>query len=97
VISNFNRNLFVSQLCLYLNVFIYLIIFHSIINKDDRIKSLSQLHSDYTFEFDAFPKPLNIKIDRYQFEQMLIIFIDNAMKYDQINKYIQIQTKLRNV
>ncbi|SUM77739.1 signal transduction histidine kinase arlS [Staphylococcus saprophyticus] len=61
-----------------------------------RIKSLSQLHSDYTFEFDAFPKPLNIRIDRYQFEQMLIIFIDNAMKYDQINKYIQIQTKLRN-
>ncbi|WP_436871310.1 HAMP domain-containing sensor histidine kinase [Staphylococcus pseudoxylosus] len=61
-----------------------------------RIKSLKQLHEDYTFEFDAFPKPLNIKIDRYQLEQVLIIFIDNAMKYDQFNKHIHIQTKLRN-
>ncbi|MEB6322738.1 HAMP domain-containing histidine kinase [Staphylococcus xylosus] len=61
-----------------------------------RIKSLKQLHEDYTFEFDAFPKPLNIKIDRYQLEQVLIIFIDNAMKYDQVNKHIRIQTKLRN-
>ncbi|SCT05892.1 HAMP domain-containing sensor histidine kinase [Staphylococcus caeli] len=61
-----------------------------------RIKSLKQLHNDYTFEFDACPKPLNIKIDRYQLEQVLIIFIDNAMKYDQINKYIHIQTNLRN-
>jgi len=26
----------------------------------------------------------------------LIIFIDNAMKYDQVNKHIHIQTKLRN-
>lgn len=61
-----------------------------------RIKSLKQLHEDYTFEFDPFPKPLNIKIDRYQLEQVLIIFIDNAMKYDQVNKHIHIQTKLRN-
>lgn len=61
-----------------------------------RIKSLKQLHEDYTFEFDAFPKPLNIKIDRYQLEQVLIIFIDNAMKYDQVNKHIHIQIKLRN-
>ncbi|MEC5300134.1 HAMP domain-containing sensor histidine kinase [Staphylococcus shinii] len=61
-----------------------------------RIKSLKQLHEDYTFEFDAYPKPLNIKIDRYQLEQVLIIFIDNAMKYDQVNKHIHIQTKLRN-
>ncbi|WP_436952126.1 HAMP domain-containing sensor histidine kinase [Staphylococcus shinii] len=61
-----------------------------------RIKSLKQLHEDYTFEFDAYPKTLNIKIDRYQLEQVLIIFIDNAMKYDQVNKHIHIQTKLRN-
>ena len=61
-----------------------------------RIKSLKQLHQDYVFEFVPYQKPLNIKIDRYQFEQVLIIFIDNAMKYDQVNKYIQIQTNLRN-
>lgn len=61
-----------------------------------RIKSLTQLHEDYKFEFDAYPKPLNIKINRYQLEQILIIFIDNAMKYDQHNKHIHIQTHLRN-
>lgn len=61
-----------------------------------RIKSLKQLHQDYKFEFSPYNKPLNIKMDRYQFEQVLIIFIDNAMKYDQVNKNILIQTKLRN-
>ncbi|KRG10161.1 HAMP domain-containing sensor histidine kinase [Staphylococcus sp. NAM3COL9] len=61
-----------------------------------RIKSLKQLHQDYKFEFEAYPKPLNIKINRYQLEQILIIFIDNAMKYDQHNKHIHIQTNLRN-
>ncbi|MCD8898933.1 HAMP domain-containing histidine kinase [Staphylococcus gallinarum] len=61
-----------------------------------RIKSLEQLHQDYTFEFEPYEKPINIKIDRYQLEQVLIIFIDNAMKYDQINKYIHIQTNLKN-
>lgn len=61
-----------------------------------RIKSLKQLHQDYKFEFESFPKPLNIKINRYQLEQILIIFIDNAMKYDQHNKHIHIQTNLRN-
>ncbi|RIP32785.1 sensor histidine kinase [Staphylococcus gallinarum] len=61
-----------------------------------RIKSLEQLHQDYTFEFEPYAKPLNIKMDRYQLEQVLIIFIDNAMKYDQINKYIHIQTHLKN-
>ncbi|PTE34678.1 two-component sensor histidine kinase, partial [Staphylococcus gallinarum] len=60
-----------------------------------RIKSLEQLHQDYTFEFEPYAKPINIKIDRYQLEQVLIIFIDNAMKYDQINKYIHIQTNLK--
>ena len=61
-----------------------------------RIKSLEQLHQDYTFEFEPYAKPINIKINRYQLEQVLIIFIDNAMKYDQINKYIHIQTNLKN-
>ncbi|WP_251517033.1 MULTISPECIES: HAMP domain-containing sensor histidine kinase [Staphylococcus] len=61
-----------------------------------RIKSLKQLHQDYTFEFEPSAKPLNLKIDRYQFEQVLIIFIDNAMKYDQQNKHIHIQTNLKN-
>ncbi|RIM65339.1 two-component sensor histidine kinase, partial [Staphylococcus arlettae] len=68
------------------------------INKEikSRIKSVEHLHQDYTFEFIPYPKPLNIKINRYQFEQVLIIFIDNSMKYDQKNKQITIQTGLKN-
>ena len=68
------------------------------INKEiySRIKSMEHLHPDYTFNFEPFDKPLNIKINRYQFEQILIIFIDNAIKYDQNNKFIQIQTNLKN-
>ncbi|MDU9417671.1 HAMP domain-containing histidine kinase [Staphylococcus lloydii] len=68
------------------------------INKEihSRIKSMEHLHPEYTFKFEPFDKPLNIKINRYQFEQILIIFIDNAIKYDQNNKFIQIQTNLKN-
>lgn len=68
------------------------------INKEvsARIKSMEHLHPDYTFKFEPYDKPLNIKINRYQFEQILIIFIDNAIKYDQKNKFIQIQTNLKN-
>lgn len=68
------------------------------INKEikSRIKSVEHLHQDYTFEFIPYPKPLNIQINRYQFEQVLIIFIDNSMKYDQKNKQITIQTGLKN-
>ena len=68
------------------------------INKEikQRIKSLARLHEDYTFEFEPYPKPLLKEINRYQLEQILIIFIDNAIKYDQNNKYIKIETQLRN-
>ena len=53
------------------------------------------MHQDYTFEFIPYPKPLNIKINRYQFEQVLIIFIDNSRKYDQKTSQITIQTGLK--
>ncbi|MCE5097354.1 HAMP domain-containing sensor histidine kinase [Staphylococcus devriesei] len=61
-----------------------------------RIKSLKQLHPDYRFEMELANKPLTLKINRHQFEQLLLIFIDNAMKYDKDNKHVHIKTNLRN-
>lgn len=61
-----------------------------------RIKSLKQLHPDYQFKTHLSKKPLTLQINRHQFEQLLLIFIDNAMKYDKDNKQIEIATQLRN-
>lgn len=35
-------------------------------------------------------------MNRHQFEQLLLIFLDNAMKYDTDNKFITIDTSLKN-
>ena len=61
-----------------------------------RVKSLQHLHPDYTFETHLATKPIQLKINRHQFEQLLLIFIDNAMKYDTEHKYIKIVTQLKN-
>ena len=61
-----------------------------------RVKSLKQLHPDYTFDVELEEKPLKLKMNRHQFEQLILIFIDNAMKYDTENKLIQIKTQLKN-
>ncbi|MGX0402550.1 HAMP domain-containing sensor histidine kinase [Staphylococcus epidermidis] len=61
-----------------------------------RVKSLQHLHPDYTFETHLTTKPIQLKINRHQFEQLLLIFIDNAMKYDTEHKYIKIVTQLKN-
>ena len=61
-----------------------------------RIKALQQLHPDYLFEIELEQKPLVLQINRHQFEQLILIFIDNAMKYDKERKHICIKTQLRN-
>ena len=61
-----------------------------------RVKSLQHLHPDYTFETHLATKPIQLKINRHQFEQLLLIFIDNAMKYDTERKHIKIVTQLKN-
>lgn len=61
-----------------------------------RVNSLKQLHPDYTFDVELDEKPLKLKMNRHQFEQLILIFIDNAMKYDTENKLIQIMTQLKN-
>ena len=60
-----------------------------------RVKSLQHLHPDYTFETHLATKPIQLKINRHQFEQLLLIFIDNAMKYDTEHKHIKIVTQLK--
>lgn len=57
-----------------------------------RVKSLRHLHPDYQFETHLSNKPIQMKMNRHQFEQLLLIFLDNAMKYDTDNKYIMINT-----
>ncbi|WP_426786955.1 HAMP domain-containing sensor histidine kinase [Staphylococcus capitis] len=61
-----------------------------------RVKSLRHLHPDYQFETHLSNKPIQMKMNRHQFEQLLLIFLDNAMKYDTDNKYIMINTSLKN-
>ena len=61
-----------------------------------RIKALQQLHPDYLFEIELEQKPLVVQINRHQLEQLILIFIDNAMKYDKERKHICIKTQLRN-
>lgn len=61
-----------------------------------RVNSLKQLHPDYTFDIELNEKPLKLNMNRHQFEQLILIFIDNAMKYDVENKLIQIKTQLKN-
>lgn len=61
-----------------------------------RVNSLKQLHPDYTFDIELDEKHLKLNMNRHQFEQLILIFIDNAMKYDVENKLIQIKTQLKN-
>ncbi|UXV30929.1 HAMP domain-containing sensor histidine kinase [Mammaliicoccus sciuri] len=63
---------------------------------NSRIKSLKKLHPDYTFNFESNYNAIRMNINRFHFEQMLLIFIDNAMKYDKKNKNIEIVTNLKN-
>lgn len=61
-----------------------------------RIHSIQQLKDDYMFEYHSTHEQIKLNINRFHFEQILLIFLDNAMKYDQINKHIVIRTSLKN-
>ncbi|WP_414046431.1 ATP-binding protein [Macrococcus equi] len=61
-----------------------------------RIHSLQQLKDDYTFDFHSTHEHIKLNINRFHFEQILLIFLDNAMKYDQLNKHIVIRTSVKS-
>ncbi len=58
-----------------------------------RVNAMKQLHQTYTFTLDL-DQAIFYPISQYQFEQILVIFLDNAVKYDYINKSIHIKSKL---
>ena len=70
------------------------------ININDEIKSqlesLKKVHPDYQFDSHLHPSNLTYPINNYHFEQMLIIFLDNAIKFDTKNKHISVTTELND-
>lgn len=57
-----------------------------------RVNAMRQLHPSYTFTTDL-KGDLYYAISQHQFEQILVIFLDNAVKYDDKNKSIHIVSK----
>lgn len=65
------------------------------INKEvkSRVDAFRQLHPDYTFNLDLDDKKIHFLINPYHLEQMLVIFLDNAIKYDHEKKHIDVNTR----
>ncbi|QLK86187.1 HAMP domain-containing histidine kinase [Staphylococcus sp. 17KM0847] len=59
----------------------------------NRIHSLKQIHPDYQFDFETNQDFIYLDMNAFHLEQVLLIFIDNAIKYDQINRHICISTR----
>ncbi|WP_309306636.1 HAMP domain-containing sensor histidine kinase [Staphylococcus rostri] len=62
----------------------------------NRLHSLKQIHPDYQFNFETNQDFIYLNMNAFHLEQILLIFIDNAIKYDQINRNICIKTKYVN-
>ena len=58
-----------------------------------RVDALSKLHPDYTFTLDLDENPIKFHINPYHLEQILVIFLDNATKYDHERKHIIVTTE----
>lgn len=63
---------------------------------NSRIESLDKVHPEYTFTADLHKGKLMYPINNYHFEQMLIIFLDNAIKFDTENKHITISSEVHD-
>lgn len=59
-----------------------------------RIEALVKLHPDYQFEAKLHEGKILYPINNYHFEQMMIIFLDNAIKFDTENKHIIVTSDL---
>ncbi|MCG1009140.1 ATP-binding protein [Salinicoccus sp. ID82-1] len=62
---------------------------------ESKVEAFKQLHPDYTFTLDLDDRNIRFLINPYHFEQMLVIFLDNAIKYDHEQKRINVTTKKR--
>ena len=60
-----------------------------------RVESMRKLHSNYTFTLDLEEEPIKYMINPYHLEQILVIFLDNAIKYDKDRCHIMITTEMK--
>lgn len=59
----------------------------------NRVQAFKSVHADYKFELNLAQKDIYFKINRHHFDQLLTIFIDNAIKYDKLRKHIELSTE----
>lgn len=60
---------------------------------NNRVQAFKRVNPTYKFELDLAENDIYFKINRHHFDQMLTIFIDNAIKYDTTNKHIVLSTE----
>ncbi|UXU54015.1 HAMP domain-containing histidine kinase [Staphylococcus agnetis] len=61
-----------------------------------RIRAIRKIHDAYTFTFNTNQDFIYLNMNAFHFEQILLIFFDNAIKYDTVNKQIDISTRFIN-
>lgn len=60
---------------------------------NNRVQAFKRVNPAYNFELDLSSDDIYFKINRHHFDQMLTIFIDNAIKYDTTHKHIVLSTE----
>lgn len=59
----------------------------------NRVHAFKHVNPDYKFELNLSDSDIYFNINRHHFDQMLTIFIDNAIKYDKLRKKIELFTE----
>jgi two-component system sensor histidine kinase ArlS len=60
---------------------------------NSRVSTMKKVHPDYHFAVEHTHDDIQFKINNHHFEQLLLIFLDNAVKYDTGHKYIITSTE----
>src|SRR5699024_11240988 len=63
---------------------------------NSRVDSMRKIHPDYNFAVEHSDESIPFKINNHHLEQLLLIFLDNAVKYDTEYKYIITKTEKYN-
>lgn len=63
---------------------------------NSRVDSMKKIHPDYHFAVEHSGDYIPLQINNHHLEQLLLIFLDNAVKYDTEYKYIITKTKKYN-
>src|SRR5699024_5874974 len=62
----------------------------------NRVLAFKHVNPDYKFELNLSDSDIYFNINRHHFDQLLTIFIDNAIKYDKLRKHIELFTERTN-